>query len=184
MNSERLGQRLDMLASAAIIVVALLVGAVTVRNVFFRAKAPNPNIPAGTRMALPDVDWAKHDRTLLLVLQKGCSYCNDSAPFYQKLAKEARENDRLGLVAVLPQGVDEGRSYLRGLGVELAEVKQSTLRSIGVRATPTVALIDRHGVVVRSWLGKLSAQKEVEVLAALRSTPKAVADRRQIHLPR
>jgi hypothetical protein len=170
-------RKTETVANIAIIVVSLLVGFVTIRSYFFRPGG-SPNIPVGTRMALPDVDWGKRDRTLVMVLQKGCSFCTESAPFYQKLGKETRSNDRVGLIAVLPQDVVEGRKYLTDLGVDLPEVKQSTLRSIGVRATPTLALVDRKGVVLQSWLGKLSASKESEVLHALLSAPPLTESKR------
>jgi hypothetical protein len=41
------------------------------------------------------------------------------------------------------------------------------LGEIGVRGTPTLILIDGGGVVKQSWVGRLSADEEAEVLSRL-----------------
>jgi len=48
------------------------------------------------------------------------------------------------------------------------QVRQVSLGTIGVRGTPTILLVDGKGVVTKLWTGKLQAQAEDEVLAALR----------------
>ena len=40
---------------------------------------------------IPGVDWKVNDRTLVLALRKGCHYCEDSMPFYRKLAQLANK---------------------------------------------------------------------------------------------
>jgi hypothetical protein len=66
---------------------------------------------------------------------------------------------------VLPQEVSQGQTYLGKLGVVVDEVRQSTLGAIGVSGTPTLLLVDNKGAVKQSWLGKLSPDKETEVLS-------------------
>jgi len=71
------------------------------------------------------------------------------------------------LIAVFPQPVDVGKKYLNDLGVAVDDVKQAQLNSIGVQGTPTLLLINKDGVVVNAWRGKLPADKEREVIARL-----------------
>ena len=72
-------------------------------------------------------------------------------------------------MAVLPQSVEEGKDYLKGLGAGIDNVYNAQLGSIGVTATPTLLLVDENGIVSDMWRGKLSDDKEVEVINKLSS---------------
>jgi thiol-disulfide isomerase/thioredoxin len=166
---NRVAGKLETCANIAIIVVAVLIGLVFIKSYVLADRAqPQPRNPVGTKVSLPGVDWAKNGQTILLVLQKGCHFCSESAPFYQQLVKETADNGKVRLIALLPQKVDEGRGYLSELGVTVQEVKQTPLNSLGVTGTPTLLWVNGEGVVTNSWKGKLPVEKESEVLAKLR----------------
>lgn len=167
-------KKIEFLANLSIIVVALLLGAVLVK----RNLTPTPQqaaLPAkskiqpGTKLQLPNINWAQSEQTLLLALSDTCRFCTESAPFYQRLARQKTEPDSPRLVAVLPQDVNQGQAYLDNLGVKVDEVKQSALSAIGVSGTPTLIMVDRDGVVKESWVGKLPPALEAEVLSRLRA---------------
>lgn len=167
-------KKAELLANIAIIVVALLLGAVLVKRYLLsgnEATAParnmDPRIPAGTKAALPGVDWAKNGQTLLLVLSSDCRYCTESAPFYQRLTRETAGRANVQLIAVFPQEVEEGRKYLENLSVTINDVRQAAPSSTGAGGTPTLILVDANGVVKNSWVGKLSAPEESEILNQL-----------------
>lgn len=172
MNS--LAKRIELLINIAIIVIALLLGGVLAKRYLWPSDHAastsdiDPRIPSGMKASLPDVDWAKNGQTLLLVLSRHCHFCSESAPFYQRLVQEAEKNGNTRIVAVLPQEIDEGKKYLSDLGVPIGEVKQAGLDAIGVTGTPTLILVDRNGIVKNSWVGKLSAPEESEILSRLR----------------
>lgn len=160
---------IEITTNIAIITVAVLLSVVLVKNYLLSGPTPNAPepprpVPTGTKMALQDVNWAANKRTLLMVLSDTCRYCTESADFYKKLAQERAKHDDLRMVAVLPQNVEAGKTYLNKLGVTVDEVRQSPLDAVGVRATPTLILVDDKGVVTGSWVGKLPAQNEAEVL--------------------
>jgi thiol-disulfide isomerase/thioredoxin len=162
---SKLKQHVEFLANVAIIVVAVALCAVLVRQYLFAGAATQTPQPAvGAKINLPGVDLSAQDKTLLLVLQKGCHYCSESAPFYQRLAREAA--DRVRLVAVLPQAVEEGRGYLSELGVPALDVRQAKLGSLEVGGTPTLIMLNR-GTVTDVWVGKLDAAEESQVLSKL-----------------
>jgi hypothetical protein len=71
------------------------------------------------------------------------------------------------MVAVLPQEVDQGQAYLTKLGVKVDEARQSPISAAGVRGTPSLIIVDNIGVVRGVWIGKLSPDKEAEVLSWL-----------------
>jgi hypothetical protein len=162
-------KKIELLANVAIIVIALLLGAVLVKRYLMtddQASRPAAEqIRPGTKINLPGVDWSKSEQTLVLALSDGCHFCTESAGFYQRLAKEKASVGGVRLIAVLPQEISQGQTYLSKLGVAVDEVRQSTLSAIGVSGTPTLLLVDKNGAVKQSWLGKLPPDKETEVLS-------------------
>lgn len=163
-----MSKRMHQAANLAIILVVLMIGVVFAKNYLFSPhRAPGVRdyrIPAGTRVSLPGIDWKQNGQTLLLVLQKGCRYCTDSAPFYRQLAHEAAANSRVRLLAVLPQEVAESKQYLISLNLPIDEVRHAELEALGVQGTPTLILVNGKGEVLESWVGRLSAETESEVL--------------------
>jgi len=71
------------------------------------------------------------------------------------------------MVAVAPQSVSEAQQYLSRVGVQVDEVRQVQFNTLGVRATPTLLLVNDAGVVMDVWVGKLPPDQETQVLTAL-----------------
>lgn len=163
-----LHKRIELLANVAIIVVAILIGVVLVQRFFFADKTiqPSKQIAIGSKISLPGVEWDKNGKTLVLALEKGCRFCTESAPFYQRLAQTSAAKG-VKLIAVLPQPTAEGDEYLNKLAVPITDVRQVSLSSLSVSGTPTLILVNDKGEVTASWVGKLPSDKESEVLAEL-----------------
>ena len=162
-------RKIETLVNVAIILVALAICAVLSKQYLLKGSAAGrshgPEV--GSKVELAGLDLSVEDRTLLLVLQKGCHFCAESGPFYQRLAREAAERGgRVKLLAVLPQDADEGRRYLSELGVPVERVAQASPGSLDVTGTPTLIMLDR-GKVSDVWVGKLTADREREVLDKL-----------------
>lgn len=165
-----LTRKLEIAANVAIVLVAILIGVVLVKNYLLRGNAPTAPVSlVGAKVAVPDVDWRRNGRTLVLVLQKGCHFCTESAPFYQRLVRNTADKGSVRLVAVLPQQVDEARQYLRDLNVSIEDVEQMPMQELGVSGTPSLMLVNSEGVVTDSWVGKLPPNKEEEVINRLKS---------------
>lgn len=164
---NKLKQNIELLTNISIIVVAVVLCTVLAKQYIFTRPAPaSPQPVVGSKLDLPGVDLAANDKTLLLVLQKGCHYCSESGPFYQKLAREVSGRAQVKMVAVLPQDPDEGRRYVSDLGVPAVDVKQASLDSLSVGGTPTLIMV-KGGTVSDVWVGKLDATEESEVLSKL-----------------
>ena len=170
--TNRLIKGIETSANVAIIVVAVLLGAVLVRQLLAggtqtRTGTPQSGAVSGhdTRLTLPGVDWSESKKTLVLALSSTCHFCTESAPFYQRLGKE----EGVRLIAVVPQDVTEGRAYLDKLGVPIGDVRQMPLDAISVEGTPTLFLVDNAGRVSGKWVGKLSPDGESELLKQVRA---------------
>jgi hypothetical protein len=161
-------ERLEVATNVAILCSCLLIAYLAVsRTGFLRSSEDITRVPAvGTILKPESVDWSRSDRNLVLALSTQCHFCSESAAFYRKLLPAARSK-QIRSVAVLPQPIEESRPYLETLGVEVQELKQLPLSSIGVGATPTILLIDSKGVVLKTWEGKLPGTSEADVLAHL-----------------
>ena len=167
---NNLHKRLEAVANIAIILVAIsLIAVLAKRYIFSRGNQTTDEIQSnvGTKVSQLDIDWSKSDKNLVLMLSNSCRYCTESAPFYQRLVQERTQRDTFRLTAVLPQPVNDGRSYLNGLGVNINEIKQLSPGAIRLRGTPTLLLVNSAGVVTDEWLGKLPPEKETEVLTRL-----------------
>lgn len=169
-----LPKRVEFLSNIGIIVVAILLGVVLVTRYLL---PPSPKseaadvaqIKPGIKLSLPGLDWGKSDRTLLMVLSTSCHFCTESTPFYQQLAQQKVGRSDVRLIAVLPQSIGEAQQYLGAHGISVDEIRQSVPGAIYARATPTLITVDKTGSVIQSWVGKLPAEKEAEVMRAFLS---------------
>jgi len=164
---KNLAKQIEVVSNVAIIAVAVLLGVVLVKSYLFSGKPDSyRGIAAGTKIEVRDVDWAKSNHTVVLALQKGCHFCTESAPFYQRLVSQASQRGTR-IIAILPNEIEASREYLSALNVRISEIRQMPLNALKVGGTPTVILVDDKGVVVRSWVGKLPPNDEAEVLSML-----------------
>lgn len=164
---SKFARKIELTANISIIVVALLVAGLLIHRYFFATSPATPKSPLpGETVQLADFDWSQSNKNVVLVLQKGCHFCAESADFYKRLIQQA-QGKHLVVVAVLPQNGDEAEKYLSSLGISGIQVKQSPLSSLHVGGTPTVIITDNKGKITDLWLGKLSPEKENEVLTKL-----------------
>ncbi|MDQ1640451.1 MAG: Redoxin [Pyrinomonadaceae bacterium] len=115
-------------------------------------------------MPLTDVNWGENGTTLLMVLQKGCRYCEGSAAFYRKLYDQRGQRPLPRILAVMPGDKSESLSYLSEHGVAVDDVVSKNLSEVKVSATPTLLLIDRSGRIADVWVGKLKEADERRVI--------------------
>ena len=162
---------LEIIANIALIVCCIIFAVVLVSHYFGKRNQPKTEQSTsliGKKLSLENVDWSHQQKNLVLVLSKTCRYCDESAPFYQRLVKETTKTPNTRLISVFPQPETEDRQYLKDKMVDIAEVRQVSLRAIGVRGTPALLLVDNTGNVVEEWLGKLPADVEEIVIARLK----------------
>lgn len=171
---SKVTQKLELAANVLIIVVTIATAGVLARRFIFpppaapRAASPQIKTPTiGNKVTLGDFDWSKSNKTVLLVLQKGCRFCSESADFYRNLIKQTAGKN-VTFVAVLPQSREDAEKYLRELNISGIDVRQSQLNSLSVGGTPTIIVADGQGKITDVWQGKLPAENENEVLAKLK----------------
>jgi thiol-disulfide isomerase/thioredoxin len=157
--------RLEAIANVAVIVVALAVGYVVLGRYVAAYRTPR-SVAAGDRLAtIPNLDWKEHRHTLLLALNTGCHFCEQSVPFYQKLADtQAPSGNDLEIVAVFPNDPQIVQEFMTKENLRIRSVAEVPLEKLRVNATPTLILIDANGRVERSWVGILTPSEELGLL--------------------
>ncbi len=161
---------LDRAVSIAIIIVSIVFVGVVIHKYLIADKGSSASaaeVPLGKKLDLPDVNWEANGHTVVVALQKGCHFCSESAPFYQKLNQEMSGKQNVSIVAVLPDTVENSREHLKKLDVSFNEIKQARLKSVLVSATPALLVADKTGTVIAGWVGKLSSDKEGEVIETI-----------------
>lgn len=161
-ETGRVRRIVEIAANIAIVIVAIVI----IGNFLWprlRSKQ-KPSAPAvGSTVSLSGVDWQENGNTLVMVLQKGCRFCEESAPFYHRL-HDQRSGLQPRLVAVIPGDKAETGRYLSDHGVLADDVINTSLEDIKVDATPTLLLVDQLGRVKSAWVGKLDESREKEVM--------------------
>jgi len=166
---------LDTVANIAIIIVCAIAAVVLIRNQFFpkQAAAPGnmPQIEKGEKYAqLKDVVPAGSNRALVVAVQPGCHYCNDSMPFYKKILDERNQKgSAVKFVAAVPSddAKPQEAEKFAAVGAQPDNVVKLDFSAVKVPGTPTLVLVDNSGKVLNVWVGKLDSGGEKEVLKVL-----------------
>lgn len=161
-NWER---KIEVAANVAIIIVAVAISVVLVKIYFANANDSRPErIAAGSKLILEGLNWQKNERTLLIALQPGCSFCADSAPFYQSLLAKLIPQRKTSVVALVPDDIPNASNYPKELGITVDEIRQTSLTKAKILGTPTLVLVNNTGIVEKVWFGKLSSSQERDVI--------------------
>ena len=113
---------------------------------------------------LDAVRIAAKPATLLVVVQSRCKFCTASMPFYERLVNGAHAGTQI--VVLTQEEAAIGRAYVTSHKFE-PDAVVSIPEFKKIRSTPTLILTDAARTVRRIWTGKLSADSEAEVMAAV-----------------
>jgi hypothetical protein len=164
LKKDNFRKQLELAANVGIIVVALAIVVTLIRNSRGDQSQPHQTISIGSKLAVKDTNWRSNGRSVVLALSTTCHFCAESSGFYQKVVRLAQQQ-HLHTIAVFPQPIPEVQAYLNKQGFSVDEIKQAELPSLNINGTPTLLLVDNSGTVSNVWIGKLSAEKEKELLA-------------------
>ena len=171
--SDRLVRRASVVASIAL---ALMLGATVmyigwprVASALGVRTAPPPAPPAyvaGEPIDVPAAWYAGAPHTLIVFARASCAACEKAQPFLTQIV--ARMNGRGGgaVMAHPPGAPKDDRQFGRSLGVADDHIVQTT-PGLRVRATPTIVLVNRQGVIVDAWEGAGTADRQAAILKSI-----------------
>jgi hypothetical protein len=158
---------LETVANIAVIIVAIIVGTLLIRNNFFKA-ASGPDSLVGQTVNLNEVNFKATKFTLLLALSTKCRFCDQSIPFYQKLVSLRREKGVCFQTAgAFRESGEAAREYLSSKGLGLDTVVAGSPLNLHIEGTPTLILINGEGKVIQAWEGLLNETRQKEVFDKL-----------------
>ena len=153
----------------AILLVAVALSALLVKKFYFQpVQNSDYGIALDASLTIEGVNWADSERTVLIALGKECKFCSDSAKLYRRLAAGITNQTNTRLMAVFSKNESEAEAYLKQLEIPIREVRYVSLSSLGIKNVPTLAILDRNGVVTDLWVGKLSPLNETALMSKLR----------------
>ena len=158
--------------NAALALLALVTLWPFVQSCIRQIAAPSPGrlVRPGMPLALPGVDWSGNARHLVLVLSRGCPYCEESLGFYRKSFERIRNTPHLSFLVVSPDPTELISQWLEENEIrpdEILHVEGRELSALGLPLTPTAMLVDSTGLVTDVAIGKLTTVEETEVLSRL-----------------
>ena len=158
--------KLSHLADGLTVVVGLaILGVLGARLLPNPNEGPPPLADVQLDGEVIGVNFAEADRTLLMVLQSDCPFCEQSVPFYRSLPP--RPAGLLLVIAAPPGdvGIKAYAEFIKPDGVVWAEPE-----SLPVRGTPTLLLVNSEGVVENAWMGLLDEGRQAQVRAVFSLT--------------
>ena len=152
----------------AILLVALVLSGLLVKKFFFEPSGgPNYQLTTSAKLRISGINWTDSERTILLALSKECKYCSGSAAFYRRLAAGLASQGNTRLLAVFSEKESDAEAYLKRLETPIDELRYVSFSSLGIKSVPTIAIVDREGVVTYMWVGKLPPLEEKGLMSKL-----------------
>jgi hypothetical protein len=168
--------RSETVANVALTILCLVVTyAVADRFIVQRFSASTTEATSGFTTGDPvttDVDELQLGRARLsavVVVNSTCGFCIDSAGFYRRLAAlEGKAGGSFQTLIVSLRGIEDATAFASRHQLDLTHTRP-TPQDVPAKipGTPTLVLVDAKGRVTGSWVGKLTATQEAEVITAV-----------------
>lgn len=141
----------------------------------YNAPVLTSTIPGGVKAgdsfpAIEGIKFDATDRTLILALNTGCHFCEESIPFYKRLpTNRTRTGAGIQIVAIFPNETNEARKFLTAANLEFPVLGGQDFAKLRITGTPTLILLNRDGKVQSVWRGELPVSDQDKVLSAVAS---------------
>jgi hypothetical protein len=147
--------------------------AMSVRTWSAPARSAEPSRPftKGERIEGLQIDTSDAPRTAIVFLHSSCRYCAASMGFYKTLVTS--EAHRRGKFQFVVAGMEDEATLTKFVNdFQLTPDKIVSVPRIDprVRATPTLLVVDRRGVVQQSWVGQQPQNGERDIVNEVSSS--------------
>lgn len=131
------------------------------------ARKSAPYYPKGSRITdTSDLSFHGGPKTVLLITASTCHFCAASVDFHGRVASAVHAAGGR-VVAVTHEDLAPNKAFLKTNGISVDTVLSDVKSGIQIRGTPTLVIVDGGGKVIGTWAGKLSAEKEQDVMSAI-----------------
>jgi hypothetical protein len=136
-----------------------------------RTATPESDVPyrAGDTMSALDTrDLEAATKTAVVFVHSSCRYCASSMAFYKTLLQEsAHSQKQFQLIIAGFESKEVLNKFAGDFGVTPDAVLTVPLSDSRVRSTPTLIVVNRKGVVEKSWVGQQSSDGERQIRDAV-----------------
>jgi hypothetical protein len=162
-------EKLEIVTNIVLISLACIIGYHFWQTRRTSESPPSTSVKVGDQFpSFPGYTWKAHDRTLVLALKDGCRFCEESIPFYRRLAALEKSNEiDAHLIAVFPDDLAAVRQLLEKQRLAVEAFPDIELNRMKVEGTPTLILVDREGRVSKVWIGELALAGQDDVATAI-----------------
>lgn len=127
------------------------------RQVSLPARAPKAPLALSQGSPAPvikGINYSSHDHSVVVFVSTTCHYCESSTPFYNKLHVLSRDSSQaLSFHAVYWESEDTVRASKAKLNLIADTLSGIQFQEFGVHSTPTALLVDRKGMITKTWVG-------------------------------
>jgi len=120
-----------------------------------------------TLAEVPNLNEGKYEKSVILILNTDCKYCNASMDFYKKLANTKYNAESGQLAALFSQPKEIVDKYVKDKNFPIRTIPGANFEKLKVGLTPTVVVIDKKRQIIKSWFGQLKTEQEQEVIGNL-----------------
>ncbi len=117
-----------------------------------------------TLAEVPNLNEANYEKSVILILNTDCKYCNASLDFYRKLSNTKYDVNSRQLTALFLQPEEIVNKYVKDKGFPIRVIPGADFEKLKIGLTPTIVIIDRQRRIIKSWFGQLKAEQEQEVI--------------------
>ena len=160
---------LERLSDFAVLLVALVVIGCFVKHEFTPRRGsalPQAQAYVGKRIQLSGMHVPVGQKSIVLGISAGCHFCSENAAFYRTLSR-IRQQDRLYLIALLPEPVQTSTAYLKEKGIGVDQLISGPLSDASIAATPTLLLLNSDRRIQKAWIGALDERSQQDVLQSI-----------------
>jgi hypothetical protein len=126
------------------------------------------NFAEGRTLAeIPTLNEDKFEKSVILILNTDCKYCNASLDFYKKLSSVRYNANSRQLTALFLQSEEVVKKYVKDKDFPIRTISAVDFGKLGVGLTPTIVVVDQQRRVTKSWFGQLKSEQEQEVVNSL-----------------
>jgi thioredoxin-related protein len=162
-------KKLEVFTYLCLIAVSCIAGFVLVRESVERGHRSGPqSLVEGKQLRLSGVNWQKTKHSLVVVASSHCHWCQASAPFYGKVSSiHAANRSAFQFFVISPDSRADSDAFIGEHGIAADQLISASPSSFGVRAIPTVIVVDGNGRVVYAHTGLLSDGDQKRLLGML-----------------
>lgn len=168
--------KLEAIANASVIAVSIAALSLLIEHRITQTRDSSPTQAQsakqleGRSLRLAGADWAGAPLTLVLQLSSDCHFCTESMPFYRRVVSTvSTSSHKIPLLVASSDHHEVAEAYLNSEHIPPQHILQLESGGALTLATPVIFFVDSVGVVRKSFVGKLDASAENDVLAILRN---------------